>query len=174
MLPDSDGDGLLDGQEDPGECPGVTPLALTHPRRADTDGDGILDGIEVLFLQSNPLDPDDPLLPIDADLDGLPAHIDPDDTKADADGDRFTDAYELLMGSDPMNPDSIPTLGDIDGNGILNNVDSIRLFNYILSGATTTILLDRADVRSDGRINNVDAVALFNWILGTTPYIPLR
>jgi uncharacterized delta-60 repeat protein len=49
--PDSDGDGLVDSEED----------ALgTDPADPDTDGDGFTDGREVGELGSDPLDPDDP------------------------------------------------------------------------------------------------------------------
>ena len=176
FLPDSDADGLLDGQEDPGDCEGITTttLAMTNPRRADTDGDGILDGVEVLLLGSDPLDPASPADVVDADGDGLPASIDPDDSTADADNDGFTDAYELLMGSDPLDKDSKPALGDVDGSGSTNNVDAVRLFNFLLGNVAAPARLDQADVRIDAGVNNVDAVVLFNWLLGNTPFIPAR
>ena len=45
------------------------------------------------------------------------ADIDPDDTTNDSEGDGFNDAYEILYGSDPDDPNQIPTLGDINGDG---------------------------------------------------------
>ena len=178
FLPDSDGDGLLDGQEDPGDCEGVTGvLAMTNPRNPDTDGDGILDGVEVLILGTDPLDPDDPVDATDSSGDGLPdayvTTLGGDPNEPDWDGDGFTNGYELLMGSDPLDDDSIPALGDVDGDGQTNNVDAVRLFNFFLGNTATPTRMDNADVRADGQINNVDAVVLFNWILGTVPFIPL-
>ena len=179
LLPDSDSDGLLDGQEDMGDCPDViTIMPLTDPRNPDTDGDGILDGIEVLFLQTDPTDPNDPPDGTDSSGDGMPDSLaialglDPD--LPDSDGDGFTDAYELLMGSDPLDADSAPTLGDVNGDGLTNNLDAVHLIRYLLDAMDTPARLDRADVRADGQINNLDAVVLFNWLLGNTAFIPMR
>ena len=179
LLPDTDGDGLLDGEEDPGDCAAITTgtLALTHPRLADTDGDGILDGVEVLILGSDPLDPNDPPEVVDTNGDGLP-----DEVKialglavdlADTDGDGYADAYELVMGSDPLDSDSVPALGDVDGDGVTNNLDAARLFQYALGSQPAPARVDRADVRVDGAINNLDAVVLFNWLLGNAPLMPV-
>ena len=179
FLPDSDGDGLLDGQEDPGDCEGATgTLALTDPRNPDTDGNGILDGIEVFFLQSDPLDPDDPPDLVDSNGDGLPdglkTELGLDVDLTDSDGNGFSDAYELLMGSDPLDPDSAPTLGDMNDDGLTNNLDAVWLFNYALDSAPAPPRLDRADIRADGQINNLDAIALFNWVMGNIPLLPVR
>ena len=180
LLPDTDADGLLDGQEDPGDCEGMLtePLAMTNPRNPDTDGNGIMDGVEVLLLETNPLDPDDPADATDSSGDGLPDYyvieLGQDPENPDWDGNRFTNGYELLMGSDPLDPDSKPALGDVSGDGTTNNVDAIQLFNLFLGNVPSVARMDLADVRADGQINNVDAVVLFNWILGTMPFIPLR
>ena len=48
--PDTDGDGLTDGDE--------VRVYGTDPTRADTDGDGLTDGEEVRLYGTNPLDPD--------------------------------------------------------------------------------------------------------------------
>ncbi len=176
LLPDSDLDGLKDGQEDPGDCTDqITPLALTNPRKRDTDGDGFNDGIEVLFLGSDPLDPDSPGDVIDADGDGVPASIDPDDTTADADGDKFSDAYELVAGSDPSDATSVPPLGDVNGDGVTQNIDAIMIFNYSLGNVPSAALTSfgNADVQVTSYVNNVDGIVLFNWTLGNVPVLPL-
>ena len=56
--PDTDGDGLLDGEE--------IPLHL-NPRMSDTDGDGLVDGLEI-ELETNPL-------VVDSDGDTIPDGI---------------------------------------------------------------------------------------------------
>jgi len=78
---DSDGDGLTDD---------IEALLGTDPLNPDTDGDGLLDGQEVVnhngkvdIGEMNPL-------------------------KQDIDGDGFNDGYEVRMGSDPLDPLSIP------------------------------------------------------------------
>ncbi len=101
---DSDGDGIPDDVEranglnpnDPTD--GFTDLdgdGLTNkqelvdfgtdPRVADTDGDGLADGQEVLTYHTNPL-------------------------LADTDGDGVSDGVEIANGSNPLDPNSRPTV----------------------------------------------------------------
>lgn len=125
--PDTDGDGLLDGQE--------VDVYETDPLDPDTDGDGSSDGDEVNVHGTDPLDPDsdgdglqdgeeielgtDPL-ERDSDGDGLSdadevaAGTDPLD--ADSDGDGLTDGQELDHGLDPLNPED--AAADPDGDGV--------------------------------------------------------
>lgn len=123
---DSDGDGLLDGDET--DVYGTDPQSadsdgdelndglelgvyLTDPTIADTDGDTLPDGWEVQY-ELDPLDdgarnPDNGAA---ADLDGdgltnaeeLSWNTDPHN--ADTDGDGQSDGYEVSMGSDPADP----------------------------------------------------------------------
>ncbi|MBP5226285.1 MAG: hypothetical protein J6336_02765, partial [Kiritimatiellae bacterium] len=91
--PDSDGDGLEDGEE----------LALgTDPLDPDTDGDGLEDGEEV-SLGTDPLDPD-------TDSEGLDDEeevtLGTDPLLPDTDGDGLTDAEEVALGTDPLDPDT--------------------------------------------------------------------
>ncbi len=173
-LPDSDGDGLMDGDEAPGDCAFTTiPLALTDPLVRDTDGDGLSDGVEVLLLNSDPLDANDPAAYTDADNDGLPDSVDPDDSTNDLDGDRYTDAYEILIGSNPDDSNSIPDLGNINGDGQTNNLDAIIMFNWTLGNVESLAHFDRGDVQINGMINNLDAIILFNWTLGNVMTLPM-
>ena len=91
---DTDGNGILDGQEDFDED-GLSNLLEqqlgTKPLLKDTDGDGVDDLYEVN-------NPDFSPLMADSDLDGLP------------------DDSELRLGTSPANPDS-------DGDGIPDNED---------------------------------------------------
>ena len=179
LLPDSDGDGLLDGEEDPGDCDSTTsaPLAMTNPRNPDTDGDGIMDGVEVLILNTDPLDPNDPEDATDTSGDGLPDYfvleMGEDIEDADWDGDGFSNAYELLMGADPLDPDSTPALGDVDGNGEQNNADALLIYNMMLGNVEASELnMANADLNADAIINNIDAVILYHWLLGNIPLLP--
>ncbi|WP_444923582.1 hypothetical protein ACJJH9_18055 [Microbulbifer sp. DLAB2-AF] len=83
---DSDGDLLLDGEEDLNKN-GVVDVGETNPCSADTDGDGMPDGWEV----ANQLDP---LL---------------NDAFSDMDGDGWSNIKEYMAGSDPSLLDSIPS-----------------------------------------------------------------
>jgi len=95
--PDTDGDGLMDGQE----------VSLgSNPLIEDTDGDGLSDGDEVNTYGSDPLK-------TDTDEDGLNDYVEvidygTDPTKKDTDGDGFDDKFEVETGYDPTSPDSSP------------------------------------------------------------------
>ncbi len=115
--PDTDGDGLTDGQEyyeygtDPlvadtdgdGLSDGDEVLVYgTDPLNPDTDGDGLSDGDEVLIYRTDPLNPD-------SDGDGLSDYDEiyvygTDPNNPDTDGDGFTDGQEIEMGTDPLDP----------------------------------------------------------------------
>lgn len=94
---DSDGDGLLDGQEDhdgdglpnAGEI-----LAETDPSRRDTDGNGIPDGDE---------DPDGDALRNSREFVAGTLPL-----VADTDGDGWNDEAEVTAGSNPLAPGSRP------------------------------------------------------------------
>ena len=121
--PDSDNDGLTDGEEDANKN-GCVDLGETDPNDPDSDDDGVLDGPEVEGC--NPTDPLDP----DSDDDGLtdgqedsngngcqdPGETNPNDPDSDDDG--LNDGIEVLVGTDPLDPDSdndgIPDGQDVD------------------------------------------------------------
>ena len=93
---DTDGDGLLDGQE--------LFEYLTDPTSNDTDGDGMPDGWEVKY-GLNPLDSEDALLDIDNDS------FDSDWNGNITDSERYSNLYEYWNGTNPTN-------GDTDGDGM--------------------------------------------------------
>jgi hypothetical protein len=78
---DSDGDGLTDD---------IEALLGTDPLNPDSDGDGLLDGQE------------------DANHNGKVDIGETNPLKQDTDGDGFNDGYEVRVGSDPLDPLSIP------------------------------------------------------------------
>ncbi|MCG8599387.1 MAG: hypothetical protein MI807_04530, partial [Verrucomicrobiales bacterium] len=119
----------------------------TEADNPDTDGDTYTDGVEVIQLNSDPKNPNDPVgdpTSIDPDLDGLTTEdeinihgTDPlkrdtnddgivdsvsialgiDPVETDHDGDGLTNAQELARGSDPFEPDS-------DGDGVNDDADN--------------------------------------------------
>ena len=95
--PDSDFDGLTDGEEVNRVVSGQP--APTNPRDDDTDGDGLSDGFETGTGIVNGMTDSgtDPLL-------------------ADTDGDDVGDLRELQIGTDPFNPDT-------DGDGSADGVE---------------------------------------------------
>lgn len=174
ILPDSDGDALGDGTEDANRN-GRVDVGETNPRSADSDGDGLEDGVEVLLLESNPLNPDDPGAFADADSDGLPASMDPNDNQRDSDGDRFLDAYEAvtvgLTGAG--DPQVRPRIGDLDGDGTVEESDGRMVSDIWLD--KTELVLDRtryADVDRDGWVTTLDAMLIEGFVIQRVLYLP--
>ncbi|MBN1633411.1 MAG: OmpA family protein [Ignavibacteria bacterium] len=123
--PDTDGDGLKDGQEvktygtDPlnkdSDNDGLTDYEevmkyTTNPMNPDTDGDGLKDGDEVNIYKTNPK-------MVDTDGDGLSDGDEvliykTDPLLVDTDGDGLTDGDEVsIYTTNPTNPDT-------DGDGL--------------------------------------------------------
>ncbi len=127
LKPDTDEDGLLDGQE-------VT-ISLTNPLVADTDKDGVSDGDEILTYKTNPLNQDtdgDSL----KDGDEISRRTDP--LNLDSDKDGLGDGVEINFGTDPLQPDTdkdglldgrenqtcpLLLVPDSDGDGVLDGKD---------------------------------------------------
>ena len=57
------------------------------------------------------------------------------------------------------------TPGDVNGDGIINIVDFIRLKKHFISGADNGISAEGSDVNSDGSVTTADLVALRNILL---------
>ena len=99
VVPDTDGDGLTDGEE----------AALgTLMDRIDTDSDDLSDGDEVNVYGTNPLDPDSDH---DKYADGKEVIYGTDPLANDADGDGMGDIAELECGTSPQ-------LYDTDADGV--------------------------------------------------------
>ena len=96
---DTDGDGLNDGQE--------VNQYKTDPLKADSDGDGLSDGDEVLKYKTDPLK-------ADSDGDGLTdgqevLKYKTNPLKADTDGGTVSDGQEVKNGTNPLDPkDDVP------------------------------------------------------------------
>ncbi len=112
--PDTDGDGLLDGEEVRLGC---------NPCNVDTDDDGVSDYDE---LHADP--PTDPTN-FDTDGDGMPNGWerrnglnpnDPSDAAQDADQDGLVNLDEYRLGTDPRNPDTDGD-GRLDGEEVHGN-----------------------------------------------------
>jgi len=98
--PDTDGDGLTDGEE--------VLKYKTDPCNPDSDGDGVSDGDEI----RNGTDPNDPYDGRGAPKAALPVQPPPQDPSTmDSDGDGLSDADEARYGTDPNNADT-------DGDGL--------------------------------------------------------
>lgn len=109
--PDTDGDGILDGDE-------LQYMVCCDPKNPDTDNDGLLDGDERDVYGTDPCN-------IDTDNDGLTDYFElmaiPSDTQGSG-------SYAVLL--DPLVPDTdhngIPDGDeDLDGDGLSNTVEQL-------------------------------------------------
>jgi hypothetical protein len=109
--PDSDGDGLSDGEELNRLVGGQS--APTDPLSEDTDGDGLLDSAETGTGVVNGTDNTgtDPLVS-DTDADGLgdlqEVQLGTDPFNVDTDGDGAEDGAEVALQTDPLDASSKP------------------------------------------------------------------
>ena len=112
-VPDSDTDGIKDGDE--------INVYYTIPTNPDTDGDSILDGEEILIYQTDPnsMDTDNDGMNDDWELSkGLNPLL--NDADIDNDGDLLTNSQEYFYMTDPLEIDT-DNDGDNDGYEIINN-----------------------------------------------------
>lgn len=156
----------------------------TDPNNPDTDGDGVDDGTEVR-LGTDPLVPNnlDPIFVAiggdesDNDRDSLAASLEAvlgtNPALADTDGDGIRDDYEILRGTDPLDPSSFAHVGDVNRDGFLDNTDAVRILEAFLDLSQLNISnQDRIDVNRDGFVDNVDAILVFNRFIGNIAYLP--
>jgi len=107
--PDTDGDGLLDGEE--------VYKYFTDPLKPDTDGDGLTDYDEIFTYKTSPIKAD-----TDGDRlnDGEEIARKTGPNNPDTDGDGLTDGDEVLIHrTDPLNPDT-------DGDGLSDGDEVLR------------------------------------------------
>lgn len=120
--PDTDGDGVLDGDEDPdndGLPTNLETLIASDPLQPDSDGDGWQDGQE------------------DYDLDGivnLSELMGPTDIFVpDTDGDGYFDGMESILGADPTVLSSVPKFSIKASEDVLINPTLVRTRTVIVN-----------------------------------------
>lgn len=117
--PDTDGDGITDGEE---VFPTLGFRPPTDPTKVDTDGDGLSDLAETNTFEF-----------ASADDTGT------DPTQPDSDGDGFADGSEIEGGSDPLDFGSRPPLPDHIAlvqvaDDATVGIDSDRVYTHTVSG----------------------------------------
>lgn len=117
--------------------------------------------------------------PIDADADGLPDFLDPDDANPDTDGDRILDSYEATWYAARGETDWLqpvydntrkPPLGDANGDGHVSNLDA-----YMIQTRFLGLVPNQAqplDLNRDGQISNLDALLALRFSLGLVEVLP--
>ncbi len=135
--PDSDGDGIRDGDEVYGPFQGNrrqrwlihmddgrdSYTTTSHPGRADTDGDGLTDCQELLF------DPSCSLITVYLDAAGVPT-IQPRSN---------TGVAHLVLGTTMLTKRTDPANPDTDGDGLTDLVEVIGFSYVALNGARTVL-----------------------------------
>jgi len=69
-----------------------------------------------------------------------------------------------LTGTNPGNPESHPTLGDIDGDGHATLLDALLLYRW-LAGQPVPNPPTCPDVTYDGACDVKDALTLYQWTI---------
>jgi hypothetical protein len=93
-----------------------------------------------------------------------------EDFYADWDGDGFGDCSGDVYTVCPNEAESwmsseCDSLGDINGDTILNILDIVLMVNMILDGEYSVI----SDINEDDELNILDIVTLVNWIMNVIP-----
>ncbi len=151
--PDTDGDGLNDGQE----------LDLgTDPKKPDTDGDALSDGDEVLVRQTNPLNKD-------TDADGLEDGWEV--LGYDSDGNGTRDVNLSAMGANPRHKDVLVEVdwmfSDLNGDGDTNDAGEISFQpqQQAINGVVAAF--------ANGPVPNPDGTTGINLIVNVSNGLPL-
>lgn len=166
--PDSDGDGIPDGEE---VIPGLDGQ-VTNPNSDDTDGDGLPDAWEIYFglNATNHADAS-----IDNDGDGLTAleefETNTDPWDADTDGDGIPDGEEVTPGTDGFVTD--PLNDDTDDDGFPDGMETgagtdptdrwsypkpdLAITTHILSGNVLDVT-----IKNEGTLGAVDIIIQVN------------
>ncbi|MGJ8640823.1 MAG: DNRLRE domain-containing protein [Opitutaceae bacterium] len=158
--PDTDGDGLLDGEEVSGEFnpyqtlvdgdePTSAPGLETDPTIADTDGDGVSDGDELFTTNGSLSNP----------------------RSTDTDGDLLYDGFEVANGFDPADFSGDDSFGDPDMDGVDNYNEQEFGIDPHDSDTDDDGLLDGGDFSNDetGELDTTDPLTA---VLFTNPNDP--
>lgn len=150
-LPDRDNDGVPDKDE--------IEIYHTDPGQADTDGDGYNDKVELITGYS-PFNKERLKLEAsDYDQDGLSERLEynfhTDPTKADSDGDGFTDGAEIAGGYDPLNKEKIKLTKRIEINlgaqELSYFLGGVRMGTYPVSSGRPGMSTPRGHFAIDGK-----------------------
>jgi len=131
----------------------------------DSDADGLPDDWEIgNFGSLNQTAHGDP------DGDGLSNineyKYNTDPRNSDTDGDGYSDGDEVTAASDPLDPESFPVRGDVNGDGNVNLKDVILTLQVISGINPSQNVYQAADVNGDGKIGLSEAIFIMQRISG--------
>lgn len=75
-------------------------------------------------------------------------------------------AYDTMPAHDIDYQGSLTFIGDVNLDGKVNSADVTAVYNYIIKGEDSGILLNDADVNADNQITTSDIISIYNTILG--------
>ena len=160
IIPDFDGDGLKDGEEDTNGN-GVLDAGETDPTLEDSDDDGVSDGtLGVGGIlpgpDAFPLDPDEQW---DTDGDGIGNNADTDD-----DDDGIPDSYETDTGVyvSPTDTGTDPLLADTDGDGALDGFEVDNGFDPLNPASYPKVVINEILWNPTGDDDGKEFVELYN------------
>jgi len=131
----------------------------TATKAVVVSGDSDGDGIPALWEEIYGLNPQSDDSAEDIDNDGLTNleeyQYGTNPKNWDTDGDGYSDGEEVAKGSDPLNPNSVPTItGDLDNDGDVDQNDLNILLTYRNQPASAC---PECDIDGDGIITVLDA-----------------
>ncbi|MBK6848426.1 MAG: hypothetical protein IPG96_13175 [Proteobacteria bacterium] len=146
LVPDTDGDGLIDGLEEFNGDGKTDPATETDPLSQDTDRDGLVDG----WIDANNDGQATPAEGEDLDRNGVVGGNETDPKRADTDGGGESDGSEVLSTRhDPLDPDD--DFIDSDGDGLPDRIEDANRNGQLDAGETNPRLADSdGDGLSDG------------------------
>lgn len=142
---DSDGDGIADTDE--------TSIYATDPALADTDGDGFLDGDELARGYSPRFGDKKKSIQVDSDKDYLndawEALLGTGIMNPDSDGDKYLDGTEVAAGYDPLNAERVQKEKhievDIAKQHLRYSFGGVELGSFPISGGVASMPTPKGD-----------------------------
>lgn len=95
----------------------------------------------------------------------LPEYF-PDDKK-DYVFEGWIEAPERMPAADLELEASFRHRADVNGDSLINALDVVNIYNYVLVGAESGMTLKRVDVNQDGSANASDVVTVYNYVIGS-------
>ena len=88
-------------------------------------------------------------------------------SKTKEDGDSKGQKIANQLNDPNYVPPADPVLGDVNGDGEINNKDVVLLFRFLSGGSDEGLIKKLMDFNGDGFVNNKDVATLFRYISGS-------
>lgn len=101
-------------------------------------------------------------------LSGTPSYFDTFrviQSDGDVDSDGSPDWYEVSQNTNPLSASSVPTLGDVNGDGRVTTLDAVIQYKISRENPQVTAGTPQ-DVNLDGNADALDALLIYRWAIG--------